>query len=254
MTTKENYETKLPVISAIADDRIKTPIIPVHVYVQEAGDLFKCCLKDEAALVGKGMHWEMVLDLPVRTGALREAETYWGDERCKREPWADQLPEAYKLRDELLQELRFAYREDVELVARLKLVSGGNGHADMIQDLNDLGKLGKNNPAPLEQVNFDMTRLDRAVVLVDECSPLYSDAKLERSRSGEAKRIRDQAYTHLKEAVDEIRRYGRHIFRHDEERKKGYRSEHLKRKNVKKASGSASEETGDNIVVPLDIE
>jgi len=45
----------------------------------------------------------------------------------------------------------------------------------------------------------------------------------------EAKKIRDQAFTHLKEAVDYIREYGRYVFWRNPARLKGYRSDHLRR-------------------------
>ncbi|MCP4152432.1 MAG: hypothetical protein GY757_32135 [bacterium] len=52
----------------------------------------------------------------------------------------------------------------------------------------------------------------------------------------EEKMIRDQAFTHLKVAVDEIYECGRHAFRNNKERLAGYRSHYLHRLRKKPRS------------------
>jgi hypothetical protein len=47
----------------------------------------------------------------------------------------------------------------------------------------------------------------------------------------ETKKIRNQAYTHLKEAVDYIREYGRYVFWRNPARLKGYRSDYRRMLN-----------------------
>jgi predicted transcriptional regulator YheO len=41
------------------------------------------------------------------------------------------------------------------------------------------------------------------------------------------KKIRDQAYTHLKKAVDQLYEYGQFAFRHTPDRRKGYKSNYM---------------------------
>lgn len=247
MSTSEAYEAKIGVITAIAGDLIKTPVsIPVSIYVQEAQNLYQCCLKDEAVLKAKGLEWELVLDLPVRAGALRQAESLWtirDKQEAAEKEWMMKAPTAYKLRNELLKEFRFAYHKAPEYMARLKLMSSGYGYASMIQNLYELSSVGRKYPEPLARINFDMAQLDRAEAMSAEMASLYAKTNRIRARSNEAKTIRDQAFTHLKEAVDEIRRYGRHVFRDDQERKKGYRSEWLYRRNSKRGSAPPAEAT-----------
>jgi hypothetical protein len=45
------------------------------------------------------------------------------------------------------------------------------------------------------------------------------------------KKIRDQAFTHVKEAVDKIRKCGQFVFWRNAARVKGYRSDYLRRIN-----------------------
>jgi len=247
MSNLENYQKKLEEFSAIPDDQIVTPgNIPVGTYVQEAERLYHWSREDQEDLTGRGLSLELVENLPVRSGALMEAESRWNAQRFSRkdagEKWALEFPEAYDLRNVILHEFYFAYRKDEWLTGRVRAIAENSGHADMLQDLNDLAVLGKENPDPLTAINFDMTLLDKAAQLADEKSSLWAEASVDRAGYKEAKKIRDQAFSHLKEAVGEIREYGRHVFWRDEARLIGYRSEYLNRRKRKRQNG----ETGEN--------
>ena len=246
MSNLENYQNKLEAFSAIPDDQIVTLTnIPVGTCIQEAERLYHWCREDQEELTGKGLSWELVEDLPVRSGALMEAESRWNARRYSRkeagERWTSESLEAYELRNVMLHEFRFAYRNDEWLSGRVRVIAQGSGHADMLQDLNDLSVLGKENPAPLTAIHFDMTLLDRAAQLADEKSALWAKASVDRAGYKEAKKIRDQAFSHLKEAVDEIREYGRHVFWRNETRLIGYRSEYLHKMKRNRKNGGSGE-------------
>ncbi|NIM11575.1 MAG: hypothetical protein GTO45_05730 [Candidatus Aminicenantes bacterium] len=240
MSTKEDYDAKVAIITAIGDDQVKVPNnIPVDVYIQEAENLYHWCQEDQAELTAKGFDWLLADDLPVRSGALREAESLWNLERFTREEaarqWAEESPAAYELRNQLLHDFRFAFRNDTDLSGKVSDIAEGSSHADMLQDLNDLSVLGKENLDLLAAINFDVSLLDQAAQVADEKAVLLAVATGERIEYSEAKKIRDQAYTHLKEAVDEIYSYGQYVFWHDDDRLKGYRSNYLRRKRTKKS-------------------
>lgn len=241
MSTKEDYEAKLGIITVIPDDQIRTPDnIPMDVYVQEAENLYHWCQDDREVLTAKGLNWALVDDLPIRCGALREAESLWNKERFSKEEaekqWKEKSPLAYELRNTLLHHFRFAYRNDEVLLGRVKAIAEGSTNADMIQDLNDLSVLGLANLEPLVAVDFDMSLLDQAAPTADEMAALLAAATGDRIDTSESKKIRDQAYTHLKEAVDEIYDYGKYAFWQDDERLKGYRSHYLRRIRMRNAS------------------
>ena len=59
-------------------------------------------------------------------------------------------------------------------------------------------------------------------------------------RNGSALVICDQAYTHLKQAVDEIRDTGQYVFWNDEVRRDGYYSTYLRKKNSRRNPSAAS--------------
>lgn len=248
MNSLECYQQKLEVIKAITDDRIMTPnSMPVKVYIQEAENLHSWATEDKDQLTAKGLAWEPVDDLPIRCGALKEAAARWAVERFTREEaekqWAVESPLAYELRNELVQEFRFAFRNDVKLSAKVSTIADGSGHADMLQDLNDLAVLGRANPEPLAKTNFDMTLLDQAAQKSYDLAALLADATGERADYSEAKRIRDQAYTYVKEVVDEVYAFGQFVFRDNDRRLKGYHSNFLRQVRNRKPQPASTDGT-----------
>ena len=244
MTKEEYLNLKVDAINSIESGDIKKPTnIPVDLYIQEAEDLHYWCQADRDALVAAGMDWALVEDLPVRGGALSAAEAIWINERFKKEEaqrqWNQVYPAAYKLRNNLVHHFRFAFRKDESLYGRVKEIADGNGHADMIQDLIILSILGKKNPGLLMGINFDMSLLDQASEMSARLTTLWAMATGKKMEYNESKRLRDKAYTYLKEAVDEIRKVGKYVFWKDSERLKGYRSAYYWR-SYNKAKSKAS--------------
>ncbi len=151
-----------------------------------------------------------------------------------------------RLKQELLEQLTFAFRNAPDLFRVLKDIRTGGGHAEMLQGLNDLSVLGRGHPDLLSEINFDMALLDEAAEASSLFSGLMAQAGSDRDLIEDSKVIRNQAYLHLKESVDAIRSFGKFAFRHDNARQKGYFSFYLQQKRarrVKKAEGSAVDGT-----------
>ena len=238
MSKDESLNLKLDVIKAIPPETLKNRRIPVDKYIQEASDLHHWCQADKDALVAAGIDWTRVDDLPVRIGALSAAQAIWITEYNNKEEaqkqWGLQSPAAFKLRDQIVHHFRYAYRDDPDLYGRVKAIDNGGGNAEMIQDLQELYTLGKSNPDLLIAINFDMSLLDQAAALSEQLSPLLSIATGGRLGYSESKRLRDQAYTHLKEVVDEVRKCGQYLFWQNADRLKGYKSSYLQKSRTKK--------------------
>ena len=130
--------------------------------------------------------------------------------------------------------MRFAYRKDDSLLGRVAAITAGDGNADMIQDLNDIAVLGKENPDPLTSIAFDLTKLDLAATRADELADLRARANGDKGEQNESKIIRDRAFAYMKELVDEIREAGKYVFRNDKNRLKGYSSQYWKKINRRK--------------------
>ncbi len=243
MRNVECFESKLPEILAIKDGDIRRQkMMPVATYLQEADDLYAWCQPDKAALVGAGLDWRIVEDIPVRAGALREIVSRCAVLRftmsAAKEQWKEKAKALSAMRSALLHSFRFAYRENSRVMERISAIAGSRSHAAMIQDLNDLSVLGKNNPGELPAIGFDMRMLDKAAELAVECADILASSTLG-SAYGEAKRIKDKAFTLLKLAVDCVYECGRYVFWQNEERKRGYSSAFL-RKLRKRRSGNGN--------------
>jgi predicted PolB exonuclease-like 3'-5' exonuclease len=233
MRIKEAYKKKLEVIRAIKDSQIKKPHhIPVVAYTHEAETLYELALDDKEALMAAGLAPELIEDLHLRCGALREAESRWKNQqgalnKSARE-WKKQSPMAYDLRKKLLADFLYAFRKHPDLMKKVRAISPIGGHAKMMKDLNDLSLLGKDNTRLLEAINFDLSLLDKAAQTSGEMAVLLDEMNRNQDRyeHSEAKKIRDQAYTHLKEAVDEILEAGKYAFRQDKNHSRKYASEY----------------------------
>ena len=231
--SKINYDAKLATLEALSIDQIQVPKTPMDAYLQEAEDLYVWIQQDKEALESKGLDWTTyVEDLPIRTGAARHAQAFWLAERYGQEEatrvWKEESPKAYEFRNDLLADFRFSYRKRPDLLARVRAIAEGESDADMIQDLSDISALGRANPSELEDSRFDLTLLDTAEQKSGELAELLAQANGTRLDNSKAKEMRDRAFTHLKEVMDEIKDTGKYVFRKNPERYKGYISKYKK--------------------------
>lgn len=132
------------------------------------------------------------------------------------------------MRKELLAGFRYTFRNHKELISAIRDIAKGKSYADLIQDLSNLSVLGKANVAKLKSINFDIQKLDHAEQLSKEMAQLLAQVNSAIKQSGEVVKTRNQSYTHLKEAVDEIRNAGKYIFKSNPDRFKGYISTYRK--------------------------
>ena len=246
MSSTTDYNELLPVLRNMKPSDVLTPNIPIDVFVQEAENLYHWCLDDQDALTKVGLDWNLVTTLPVCAGACREAQSLWNKERNTRQEaeqvWKEQAPAAFDLRDQLLHDLRFAFRKSEGLLKRVDEIAQGDTNSDMVQDLNDLATLGKANTGLLTPINFDLMMLDLAAEVSDRMGDLLGATNGERKEVSEAMQIRDKAYTYLKQAVDEIRECGKFAFWRTPDRLKGYNSDYWKARNA--AAAKAAPTTG----------
>jgi hypothetical protein len=248
MGNNENFKAKLPEISAIKDvDIVSQTNIPQEFYIQEAENLYKWCQADKDTLIKANLDWKIVEDLPIRAGALHEAVSNWVTQRFTKQEtgilWQQKSEELFRIRNSLLHEFRFAFRNNTYIMGRINSIAGSQAYAALIQDLNDLSILGKNNPAELKAINFDMTLLDKAAALAKEVADLYASSTIEADYSA-AKKVRDQAFTLLKAAVDEVCSFGQYVFWKDEARKRGYSSSYLRRIRKKRSKDDSNTVNG----------
>ncbi|MBU2885824.1 hypothetical protein KO507_08630 [Gilvimarinus agarilyticus] len=231
--SKDSYEAVLPEIEAISDADTKLPNMPIDKYAQEAANLEVWSLGDIPALTPVGVPQATFDALPVRTDALRYAQSVWMKDRYGREEarqqWDTESPLAITLKNELEHAFRYGFRKRPDLLAKVQVIEEGTGNEDLVQDLSDLSVLGKDNLDLLTQAGVTAEKLDEAATKSTEMSALLAATTGEAAENNSAKIQRDKAYTLLKQAVDEIRAAGKFVFWKDEKRLKGYKSEHWRR-------------------------
>ena len=242
MSNAENLASCMDALLAISNDQVLDPNIPIDVFVQEAENLAHWSKEDLPLLKNAGINAQKIDDLNTRAGACREAQSLWVKDRRSvkdaQRQWNEESPAAYDLRDELLHTYRYAFRDNEALLGRVSEIADGSGNDDMIQDLNDLAVLGRENLPLLNAINFDATKLDTAATLADAMGDLLAAANGDKASSNDSKVLRDRAYTYLKELMDEIRACGKYLFWRTPSRLKGYQSDFWKKRNSKKSSAA----------------
>ena len=233
--SEELIAEKLNEINSMTDIETGRPTIPVSIALQEAEDLHGWCMKDKEVLTKAGLDFTLVTDLKARAGALRQSQTNWSNEYkeyqdCQAQ-WKIEAPAAYNLRDELVHHFYHAFYNLQGEYAKVQRIAEGYSHADMIQDLSDLAGLGMKNTAELEAIGMDLNLLELAKTKSSELAGLLAKVNGSLRETSPKLEIRNKAYFHLKEAVDEIRRVGQYVFWRNEVRLKGYISPYLRRMN-----------------------
>lgn len=228
-----NFQAEQSALLAIAKEDVKDPTMPIRIFAQEAEDLGVWLLPDKDRLLARGLDPVLIDSLNSRIGALRYQQGIWQSDtdtrgRAEKE-WKEQKPVGYELRAELLHNMRFAYSKNAKLKARLADISENSSDDDMVQDLTSLSVLGKKNPEPLQEINYDLTKLDTAATLSETLADLLAKNNDGKKKGSEVKELRDRAYAHLKAAVNEIRRYGKLEFWKEPDRLKGYASDHRRK-------------------------
>lgn len=239
MTNKENFELLKEKYELIKSEDINKPNMPIEVVNNEATTVFDIATEDKEMLAESGLDLSLIEDIPNRVAGLRYAQSKWNkvlsDRSEKEQQWKAIAAEGFELRDEILHFARYAYRNDENISKALKRIDDGFSNADMIQDLSDLAYIGKDNPAALEVVKFDLTKLDRAEQIATEGGLLLGDINGDRQNVfNPDKEMRDRAYTYLKQAVDEVRDAGKFVFWKNEKRASQYASTYMRKLRYRK--------------------
>ena len=117
--------------------------------------------------MAKGLDWTVVEDLPVRCGALSEAESKWIIKQSQRMAsaniWLKEASKGNDLRKELIHHFNYAFRNKSSLIKKVKEIANSSSFDGMINGLYDLNVLGLVNKELLKKIGFDFTLLDLAV-------------------------------------------------------------------------------------------
>ena len=238
MSQKEDFISQEPAMKALAANEVLTPNMPVNVAAQEAEDQYNIAMIYQTQLATAGVTIDTINLLLTRANALREAEAQWrttyNSEQADVKNWEEQSPAGYALKKELSAAFRFAYRKDSRLIAKVREIAKGTGDDDMIQDLLEYAVLGQANPAQLQAINFDLTKLDTATTLSATLGTLLSKSIGDKKSQHLLKDVRDRAFTIMKETLGYIRDAGKYVFTDQQDICKLFTSDYLRKHNSSK--------------------
>lgn len=128
------------------------------------------------------------------------------------------------------------------------MIAERGSDSEVAQNLNDLSVLGRQNAAALAAVGFPVSRIAEAAEASDVLAVRLAEAELDRRGDDAVKLVRDQAYTHLKEAVDAVREHGQYVFWKESDKARGYASAYARRS--RRASARKEANAGTAIDLP----
>ncbi|TLX74314.1 hypothetical protein E9993_12550 [Labilibacter sediminis] len=102
----------------------------------------------------------------------------------------------------------------------------GSEHADMNQDLLELGVLAQNNPEPLVKINYDVSLNDKGINTRGNMANLLTLANGSKDEGSMNKLMRDKSFTSLSDKINTIPECGCYVFLRNEERKEKYASDY----------------------------
>ncbi|MFP4165524.1 MAG: hypothetical protein ACLFQB_16250 [Chitinispirillaceae bacterium] len=217
----------------IPTELILEPNMPVGVYVQEAYNLYHYAQDDREILVSKGLDWGIVEELPRRIENLRDREANWWKARFGPTPSQREYLRvramAERAREELMRDFRFLARSDDDILYAVENIEKGSGELDTVKDVNSLSELAKREKGKLQAIGSDPKFFEDIVYCAQRYPDLLSVCELEQAQADYQQTYRNQAYTFLLVAVEEIRRCASHAFWSDKKYLKGYQSEYFRR-------------------------
>lgn len=217
-------------IDAMPASKATAPNMPVDTLIAEARGTHAVAVVDLPVLTSKGLDAAYVEVLPLRINALSEIEGEWQRSWGVREEfekqWAAIKPEFIQKRDDMLHHMRFAYRRDANLLSKVSRFAKGNSIADTVQDYMNISKLVEENGEPIAAIGVDLAVVDEFKQMSVDIGELHARATQQRAESNRDIVRRDKAVAYLKEALDEVRAYGRYAFHNDRKHANAYGSEY----------------------------
>jgi hypothetical protein len=230
-------QQKIRFLRSDPDIRSGKPDMPVAVAVQEAFNLYEFCRDDRERLVKAGLDGLYVDDLLVRATALIELQTVWMEESRTsneyRDKWKEEFSKASALRKELLHIYHFVFKQDRIILESLRKICRGRRIDEFIQSMSSLAQLGTVHREILEKSGASFRLVEKTREMGEKLTGIYSRAKSNDEEGKEGPVVRNRAFYHLREAVEQIRRTGRFVF-HKKGRYKAYTSHYMAVKGRKR--------------------
>jgi hypothetical protein len=130
---------------------------------------------------------------------------------------------------ELLRDFEHLATSDDNVQIAVDKIKAGSGDFDYAVDLKSLHLLSEREKEKLGAIGSDPKLLDTIKYCSEVFPPLLVQFELEQSFAAYKQTVRNQVYTFLLVAIEEIRRCAAHAFWNDKKHLKGYQSEYFRK-------------------------
>jgi hypothetical protein len=209
-------ESSRELLRALPTEFAERPTFSVASLLDEARELDVTTKKLGAELVkGTRLDKNIRSELAARRALLDAAETEWIEARERSTPRnvVKLRAAAEKLKREAFAALRYFASDDPSTQVRLDEIAEGSGDVDLIDDVQKLSDLVGRHAS-----SFSSTVPKNLGAQLAEAGRSLADATAERAVNTEAAvagDLRNRAYWHLRDLMDEIRAAGRYVFRNE---------------------------------------
>lgn len=198
-------------------------------FATEVESILEQARYDKQALLALGMDWQLVQGIPPLLENYKESQRNWKaelnvDTNSAKHKWRIEEKKLIKIRQQLVEKLRFAFRHNKELLALIPPHSEGYGQMDQIKYVLRLCRLGKDNQDNLLAINYDMNNLDQIIQTAKSLLPLCSASIEIWNGKSKIKKTRDEAFARLRESVMVLQEYGRHLHCNNKPFREKYRT------------------------------
>ncbi|MGL1903188.1 MAG: hypothetical protein OCC49_13690 [Fibrobacterales bacterium] len=162
------------------------------------------------------------------------------------------------MRTRLLSRVKIVCANDANRKEIVRKISDGSRISDTIQDLFDLGRIGKQIISELAEVKVAVQELDRAIELGSVLGRKHKSSTIDGTTYSEPRIIRDTTVTLLEESIKYLRTWVEMVYIEDKETKSQFYSKQsrLNAKSQKSKTsvtehsfeGSMSEEEVDTLI------
>ena len=242
-------ERLVPVLSAITDDQIRAPGMPMAVALQEAHDLHARLEQDDtwSRLLAVGVEPDLLEQFVLALAATKQAQVQWtivSRERGRPIALRERRVAGQRLRTELLAACRWNLRGQPQVRPMLDHVVKGRDTPDLVQDLHDLATLiDRHRTAFDRDRSFDAPQQAEAAHALAHAIAAGEGKAWAHQTPADLKHLRDQAYTHLARLVAHLREAGRYAFRDEPRRAAGFASAHRRTRERKRRRAAQAAQT-----------
>lgn len=232
MSNSDFSPEELDMLHAIPVNEVKYPSMPIAVYIQEAYDLYTFSKDHLPQLLAAGLSPGLHESLAARVDLCIKAQSAWASDQATN-PAKAELEEARQFMAELIRLYRYGLRQQPQHLKRIRRIANQRSNAALFQNLLTMAIIGEEDRELFLPPGLDPALPARARYLSDYLPALYAEYTNKQKSKSDSRRLRDRAFTLLKQAVDELRICGRYLFADNPRLYKGYCSDFMKKKASK---------------------